>query len=191
MRKQKSFLRNNLSIAWVFLAVGVSFIPATLFGVLMMQPGMRAYVNGVPRIMTEQDVLMFRSIFGGVMGTVGIIMIIIGFVMFKRKSKRKKEIELLKREGMMVVADVTGCQIAETRFTTTVNGRRQIDYELTCSYTDVMGQTYLFTSDKLRKDPTPFLENGKVNVYCDRTNMKPYFVDIDGSIGLGSRIIEL
>ena len=192
MRKQKSFLRDNRWIvAMVFGIIGVGFLPIGILGGILPRYGMTAWVNGVYRQLTMNEVWMFRGIFGGTFGLIGFVFLIVALILLKRGSKRRKEIELLKREGMMVVADVTGCQSAETRFTTTVNGRHQIDYELTCSYTDVMGQTYIFTSDKLHKDPTPFLEDGKVNVYCDRTNMKPYFVDIDGSIGLGNRVIEL
>jgi len=191
MRKQKSFLTKKWSIAWTYLIMGILFIPGGFLGILGFRPGNYANINGVYRAVTESEALLFGLFFGGIFGGIGLASLIFGFITLKRGSKRKKEIELLKREGMMVVADVTGCEVAKSRIRVNVNGRTQVNYELTCSYQDLAGKTYILRSDLIRKDPTPFLEDGKVNVYCDRTNMKPYFVDIDGSIGLGSRVIEL
>jgi len=191
MRRQKSFLRDNRRIvAMVFGIIGVVFLPIGILGGILPRYGMTAWINGVYRQMTMNEVWMFRGIFGGVFGLIGLVFLIVAFVLLKGGSKRRREIELLKREGMMIVADVTGCE-QNINHAVRINGGAQINYELTCSHTDVMGQTFIFTSDPLRKDPTPFLQDSKVNVYCDRRAMNPYFVDIDESIGLGSRVFEL
>jgi len=194
--KQRSFLQNNSIVSLVFLIIGVTFLPPVIISTLIFRPGMMVTVNDVHRPATEADVLFFRLLFGGIFGGLGLIFLIIGIFLFLRRRKRRREMERLKREGSLVVADVISCEPTSIRFgsNTRYNNyhtRGRPLYHLRCSYQGISDETYIFKSDLLREDPTPYLDEGKVNVYCDREHMTPYFVDVDESIGLGSRVFEV
>jgi len=194
--KQRSFLQNNSIVSWVFLIIGGTFLPAGIIFTLIFRPGMMVTVNDVNRPATEADVLFFRLLFGGIFGGVGLIFLIVGIFLFLRRRKRRREMERLKREGSLVVADVISCEPTNIRIGGNISdndhhNRGRPLYHLRCSYQGIGNETYIFKSDLLREDPTPYLDEGKVNVYCDREHMTPYFVDVDESIGLGSRVFEV
>lgn len=189
--KQRSFLQNNSIVSLVFLINGAIFLPIGIIASLMMRPGMMITVNDVHRPATESDVLIARLLSGGISGGLGLIFLIIGIVLWMRRRKRRKEMERLKREGTLVIADAVSCEPSSIRIGNPRHHHGRILSYLRCSYQGIGGETYIFKSDLLRENPIPFLDEGKVNVYCDREHMTPYFVDVDESVGLGSRVFEI
>lgn len=185
--KQKSFLQSFSIIGLVFLLVGIPFlVVGIVMQVVPINPeNMNVYVNGVRQPATEATVSNFRLIFLAVFGILGIIFSIVGAVFMLRPARKRRMMERLKRDGQLFIAESIGLEPSQIR----VN--RKFLSRLRCSHITFAGETYIFKSDLLRTDPTPHLDEGKVNVYCDRENMKKYFVDIDGSVGLGSRVFEL
>jgi len=193
--RQRSFLQNKSIISLVLLLNGAIFLPIGIIVSLLIQPGMMITVNDVRRPATESDVLIARLLGGGIFGVLGLIFLIIGIVLLIRRGNRRREMERLKKDGTLVVADAVDCELSKVRVGGHVGrhgqqGFRSLCY-LRCSYQTLGGETYIFKSDLLREDPTPYLDDGKVNVYCDRVHMTPYFVDVDGSIGRGSRVFEV
>lgn len=185
--KQRSFLQKFSFVGLIFLGIGIPFL---IIGIVIQfipinPETMTVYRNGVRQIATEETVRVFRLIFLGVFGGLGLIFSVIGGILAFHPIRKRRRLEHLKREGALLVADAIGLEATHIR----VNHRR-LSY-LRCSYETPIGETYIFKSDLLRADPIPHLDDGKVNVYYERDNMKEYFVDVDGSIGLGSRFFEL
>jgi len=185
--KQRSFLQRFSFIGWIFLGIGIPFL---IVGIVMQlvpisPENMTVYRNGIRQPATEETVRIFRLIFLGVFGGLGLIFSTIGGAFALRPMSKRRRSERLKREGALLVAEAVGLEASQIR----VN-LRPLSY-LRCAYESPTGETYIFKSDLLRADPTPHLDEGKVNVYYDRENMRKYFVDVDGSVELGSRVFEL
>jgi hypothetical protein len=173
--KQRSFLLNTTGSDFLTLVFGAIFMSFSLIVILEEVEESRT------------DILIF--------GSIGLVIFIFGFVTLIRGMIRRREIKQLKRQNTFVIADVIGCKLSNIRVTKNKRRRNnhregQPVYYLRCSYQSIYGETYIFKSDLLNEDPTPYLK-GKVNVYCDEDYMKPYFVDVDGSIGLKNRVIEI
>lgn len=186
-KKQKSFLQ-NLSFIWIMLlSMGIVFAAVGIIMLLIpLSPeSMNLNVNGVPQAATDRDVFIFRMVFLGVFGTIGLGEIIAGLIVAARSNARRKMAERLKSEGVRIVAEATSGETSSVRLNYRYMER------LRCSYIGPGGKTYIFKSGYLRADPTPYLVDNKVTVYHDRDDISRYFVDIDGSVGLGSRVVEL
>lgn len=185
--KQKSF---HQSFGWfgaILFIMGIIFLGvAIVIQLIPMSPeDMRVYVNGVQQPATEDTVHMFRMIFLLVFGFIGLLLFIIGGIVIGRNAGQRRLAKQLKQEGAKLTAQAVECTPSMIR----VN--RRMTARLVCSHTALNGQTYIFKSGLLRQNPYPYLQQGKVYVYHDRNNMSRYFVDVDESIGLGSRVIEL
>ena len=185
--KQRSFLHKFPLIGVIFLGVGIPFL---ITGIIMQlvpisHENMTFYRNGIRQPATEETVRTLRLIFLGVFGGLGLTFSTVGSVFVLRLVGKRRRSERLKREGAFLVAEAIGLETSQI----SVN-YRPLSY-LRCSYESPTGETYIFKSGLLRTDPTPHLDDGKVNVYYDRENMSKYFVDVDGSVGLGSRVFEL
>jgi hypothetical protein len=143
---------------------------------------------------TISVVPLFALIFVGI----GVYLCIVVIVELIRAMIRLRKIKRLKRQGTFVIADVIECELfdigsrARTKHTRFPHHEvRQTYYYLRCSYQAIGGEVYVYRSDLLREDPIPYLNEGKVNVYCNKAYKKPYFVDVDGSIELGNRVFEI
>ena len=193
--RQRSMKVNMKFIGMIFAILGAVFIPVGFIGPLIFQPGRMVTINGAYRPLTEADAWI-GWLFGGIFWTIGVIFLMVGLVFLVRPAKRRREIERLKREGVRIEATVQSCEPSNIRLGVTTGGigdhggmGGRATYHLTCSYEDFHGTTYVFKSDLLREDPTPYLQDGKVVVYHDRGGMNPNYVDVDESIGLGSRVM--
>ena len=187
MSKRGSYLQSFMWVGVLLLVMGLLFGSvgvATQF--LITSPGdVNLTINGVRQPPTMETLhtarLLFLSIFGGF----GLLLTTPGLIICACAIGRRRLARRLKAEGVHMVANVVGYASSGVR----VNSRRL--ERLRCAYTDETGTTYVFKSGLLRVDPAPFLLQGKVDVYCDRDKMSRYFVDVDGSIGLGDRVVEL
>jgi len=187
MKRQRSFEQSFSWVSVMLLGMGVLFLGVAVMAQLVMTTpeSVHVTVNGVPLPPTEESLQTAHLIFGLTFGSVGFILLSIGAIVFVRRQMYLLRARRLMREGDCLSAIVLDCE------PTNVSVNRRPLLRLRCSYMDKKGITYIFKSAALRGDPTPFLPNGSVAVYCDRNDMSLYYVDVDGSIGLGNKVIEL
>lgn len=213
MRRKNTYLVNMQAVSYVLIGVGLLFLLSGLIPMFTIRPGVMVTINNVRRPATAEDVRLFQWLFGGIFGVVGGGMALTGWLLGLKKVRRRKEIARLQREGELVMATVIDCQrsavtvgsrgrgarrVARTRLFERSNDAQQLNrtgaratYYLRCAYEAPDGKKYVFTSDLLRDDPTALLEENQAHVYCDRVNHASYFVDVDASVGLGSRVFEV
>ena len=142
-------------------------------------------VNGVAQVSTEETVFFFRMVFLLSFGLIGLALVVIGLVMLIRARRKQALIERLRRGGSCLNALITEYVFFSTRVNEQRLGR------LYCIYTDMYGTTFVFKSDHLRMDPRPYLPQGQVLVYQDNYDPHCYYVDVEGSMGLGKNVVEL
>ena len=106
---------------------------------------------------------------------VGLIFLILGAV-FLIRSRRKQEMEReLKERGEAIYAEVTGVSL---NYSVSLNGRHP--YFVEACYRDPdSGEIHMFRSHDLQYDPTKFIKDQKVPVYCRGDDYKHYYMDID------------
>jgi len=187
MPKQKSFLMSFSWVAVMLMGMGLLFL--SLAVVMQLVPisfeDISTTANGVPQPTAANSVSAFRLAFLLAFGIPSLMLLSAGGIVGGCIAARKKRAKWLKTEGRCVSAQITECTPTNIR----VNYRYLM--RLKCAYTAPGGITYIFKSGTLRMDPMPYLTQGEVKVYYDRDNIKRYFVDVDGSVGVGSRVIEL
>lgn len=177
--RQKGFYYNFSWVGFLFLVLGLLFlIPAIGIQIMTIkESNFNLTINGVAQPYTPENVQKIRWLFLAIFGSFSLILLIISVVFIARNQFEKKQKEQLKQTGTLIMADVMECKYSSVR----VNHRSAL--QLICSYKNKQGEIFLFKSTSLRMDPTPYLENRKVNVYWDPQNKKKYFIDIDGSVG--------
>jgi len=183
----KSFLQSFIWVGVMLLAMGIGFFVLAIVVQLLpiASENIHTYINGELMPPTYDAADNFQLIFSLAFGLSGLGLIVAGAIVIFRKVAKKKLADQLKRNGACLIAealDYAGSNVS-------INGR--IVPRLVCAHTDSSGTTYIFKSDLLRLDPVPYLSDMMVNVYYDKNDMNRYFVDIDGSVGLGSRVVEL
>jgi len=191
MKKQRSFLQSFtwvgvmlLVMGGIFAAVGIitQFAPTAPESFTMVVNGVQA---GVQASAAAASLQMARLIYLLTFGLMGLTLMLTGAIIFGCGKMRRLREQRLKQEGDCLAARVVGQERTGAR-----SNYQQI-MRLRCAYTDEKGTTYIFKSRMLRSDPEPFLPNGMVNIYYDRNDMSRYFVDVDGSVGLGDKVVEL
>lgn len=184
--KQQSFIH---SFGWVaaMLAIigGALIVIALVIQVIPLDPEkITVNISGTRHPSTEETLDMFRRIFLLSFGIPGIGMLLTGGGVLAKRMSRLKTEEKMKKEGTHIEAEVTGYP------STFVEWGQRFLARLECTYTTIDGKSHVFKSRLLRADPSPFLENGKVNVYYNKENPKQYFVDVDGSIEPDDKFVE-
>ena len=184
---QKSLLQSFMWVGVMLLAMGfVFFVVAIIIQLLPIgSEDMYMYINGELVPPTNDTMFDFRWIFLFVFGIPGLGLIVAGATVIFKNVAKKKLAGQLKADGACLVAKVLDYADSNVY----ANGRGA--QRLVCAYTDSSGTAYIFKSELLRLDPVPYLSDMMVNVYYDQNDMGRYFVDIDGSVGLGSSMIEL
>ena len=177
--KKKGFYYHFSWIGILLLVLGFLFlIPAIGIQVMpIREEGLKLTINGIAQPYTPENVQKLRWLFLLIFGSFSLVLLISGFIFTIRNWYKKKQKEQLRQTGTLIMADVMECTYTSIR----INQRSAL--QLICSYKNKQGETFLFKSPSLRMDPTPYLENRKVNVYWDQQNKKKYFIDIDGSVG--------
>lgn len=185
--KPKSFLQSFTWIATALMIMGGVFLAiAIVIQLIPLNPEhITVNIDGVRQTSTEETLDMFRWIFLLSFGIPGSIMLVAGGIVAGQKVLRDKRDQRLKEDGVRVTAEVTGFENSFLR----VNHQRLP--RLQCAYKTLDGKTYIFKSRLLRLDPSAYLKDSKVQVYYDKDNMKRYFVDVDGSVGVGEKVIEV
>lgn len=186
-KKGKSFVQSFTWVGLLLLALGVVFIVvAAVMQLVPLSPAnMHMYTNGIQRPATEETVRIFRLVFLLTFGIIGLLLAIAGGIVAGQQAARRRRAKRLKKEGVRITAEVMDYSLSAVR----INYRFLT--RLRCAYKDSDGTTYIFRSDILRADPAPYLQQGQVDVYHDRNDISKYFVDVDGSAGLSSKIVEL
>jgi len=187
MRRRGSYLQNFTWVGVLLLLMGAVFLSvavATQF-LIAAPEDVNLSINGVRQPATQETLRTARMLFLGIFGGFGSVLAIPGIIICVLAKRRRLLERRLKAEGMCISANILEYVPSGVR----VNHRRL--ERMRCAYTDEKGITYIFKSSILWADPSPFLPQGKVDVYCDRDNISRYFVDVDGSVGLGDRVIEL
>lgn len=99
-------------------------------------------------------VLMLREPLLGLVAVPGVIFFVLGLAFLAAVSRRRRDRAWLAENGRTIQADIVGVQY-DTRVR--VNGRCPL--VLQCqAVTPVDGKVYVFESDSLWFDPTPFLD---------------------------------
>ena len=143
-------------------------------------------VNGVVQPSTEETAQYMRSRTFPLVGGIAVLMLSSGVYFIWLGKKNEKLALRLKQDGMRLTAKFTGFENGNIA----IKGQGTLKH-LQCAFADGVGNTYVFKSFLLQKDPTPFLTNGELLVYHEPGNMKVYFVDVDGSVNIaGNNIIE-
>jgi hypothetical protein len=183
----KSFLLSFIWVGIMLLSMGLVFAAtAMIIQTIPIRPeSIHTYINGELITSTYDTVRNFRLGFLLGFGIPGLGLIVAGVIIIFRKVAKKKLADHLKVNGAFVVAEIL--DYADSNVS--INGRPAL--RLVCAHTDSSGTTYIFKSGFLRLDPVPYLPDAMVNVYYDQNDMSRYFVDIDGSIELGSKVVEL
>jgi hypothetical protein len=185
--KAKSFIYEFTWVGIMLLSMGMLFLGIAL--VMQLVPlapeNVNLYYNGVRQPSTLETVEETRLLFGLIFGGLGVLLGCVGLIVAARKWIKRGRAERLKAYGTCVQAAVTGNEASAVRI------NHQYLTRLQCAYTGGDGVTYIFKSDSLRMDPTALLDEGMVTVYYDEYNMKHYFVDVDGSVGVGTKVVEL
>ena len=178
MEKKKSVLSNHIWIAYMLLGMGIVLIgTAIVLQFVHIAPeNVSLYSNGVKQVSTEESVTTARFISLLTLGISGLVFFIAGGIVAVCITSRKKRDVRLKQEGVCITALATECTGSAAR----INYRRL--QRLSCSYKAPNGTTYIFKSGFLRLNPIPYLQQGAVKVYHDRSDITHYFVDIDGSL---------
>ena len=153
--KQRSFLKNKSMMSLILLINAVVFLSTGIITPLLIQPGMIMTINDVRRPAIASDVRMIRILMGGSFGVIGLILLIIGIILLIRRNKRHREIEMLKREGTLIVAEVIACEVSHIRMGGSIGRERRHPndhhiggrplYYLRCSYQGLGGETYFIT----------------------------------------------
>ena len=185
--RHKSFLQSFMWVGVMLLAMGFAFFVVAIIVQLLPigSEDMYMYFNGELVHSTNDTTFDLRWIFLLAFGIPGLGLIVAGTTVIFKYVAKKKLAAQLKTDGACLVAEA--CDYADSNMS--VNG--SAIPRLVCAHTDSSGTTYIFKSELLRLDPVPYLSDMMVNVYYDKNDMSRYFVDIDGSVGLGSRLIEL
>ncbi|MDR0469433.1 MAG: hypothetical protein LBH09_05615 [Peptococcaceae bacterium] len=187
VRGKKSFLQSFTWVGFFLLAMGVIFlaIATTMQMIPMDVSDVHMYRNGLEMPATLESLKTFRLIFLLAFGIPGLVLLIIGGIVTMRGGAQRSLSRRLKEEGEHLIAEVT------SPIPTNVSVNHRALMRLQCAYLDADGTTFLFKSGILRADPTPFLNQGQVDVYYDRRDMSRYFVDVDGSAEMNTKVIEL
>lgn len=187
-KKQKSFLQSFTWVAMLLLAMGVVFlgVAAVMQLVPITPENLQSYRNGVLQPSADESVRTFRLVFLLTLGSVGLGLAAAGCIVAVCQGARRTLARRLKSEGARLTATAMDCAPS---YAVRVNYRYMM--RLQCAYKGPDGVTYIFKSGYLRVNPLPYLDQGKVTVYHDRNNMARYFVDVDGSAGLNTKIVEL
>lgn len=186
-KKVKSFLYTFTWVGGLLLFIGLALLTVGIvIQFIPMQPeNITAVVDGVRQPATEASIKTFRLIFLLAFGLVGLILTIAGTIVVGRTLRKNKLAKHLKENGVRVLAQWTENSPSSVR----VNNRQT--YVLRCIYAAPGGQTYIFKSGHLRMDPVPYLTDGQVYVYHAPDDIGRYFVDVDGSTGMGNKLVEL
>ncbi|MHC5248479.1 hypothetical protein [Enterococcus sp. LJL90] len=182
--KPKSFVYRFSWVAILLAALSLIFIGvAVIMQVVPIDSDhFNLSVNGVRQTYNSENLRTFRLIFLAAFGGIGGVLLLVAVILFARSARKNRRIENLRATGKKVLAEVVDYNFSGV----TVNNRRAT--YLICSYQAKSGEHLNFKSPLLRRDPTPYLPNGEVIVYYDKTNLKNYFVDIDGSM---EKVVEL
>jgi len=185
--KGKSFLQSFTWVGVMLLLMGLAFLSvAIVIQLIALRPeDISYYKNGIRQPSSEETVSFFRLIFLLAFGLVGLGLSIGGGVCLRRAAGRRSQARQLKARGVYLTACVTDYEPSAIR----INNRSVA--RIRCAYDAPDGRTYVFKSGLLRMDPYPFLIEGQLRVYYDPNNMSRYFVDVDESAGVGTRMIEL
>lgn len=106
---------------------------------------------------------------------IGLIFLILGAVFLVRSRRRKEMEQELKARGEVIYAEVTGVSL---NYSITLNGRHP--YYVEACYRDPdSGTIHMFRSHDLQFDPTKFIMDQKVPVYCRGDDYRHYYMDID------------
>lgn len=166
---------------WVrilLLGLGVLLlIPAIIMQILPMGPNsFNLTINGIPQPYNDQNLQIFRGIFLAAFGIPSMILIIVSVILFILSRRKRNQEEHLKKYGELLKAG----NIDFIYSAVWVNYSPTM--RLVCSYTTSKGENIGFKSKILRYDPTPYLLEDNINVYCDQYDKNRYFVDVEGSM---------
>lgn len=138
-----------------------------LLGTIFLLLGLVFVLLGTGLVLTAKEPVLL--VFAGV----GILFFFVGIGMLGALSRQRKLRLWLEQNGRIIDADIAGVQY-DTRVR--VNGRCPL--VLQCQAVNPAdGKVYVFESDSLWFDPTPFLENrDKMPVLVDPDNYHRYQV---------------
>ena len=176
--RRGSFVQSLAWAGYLLLAMGAVFlaIAAVTQFVPLNPENINLSGNWANRLSGSEIVRRGRLILLLVFGLIGLGLAAAGAAIAGRDRAQRALSRRLKAEGVCLNAEVVEC------IQTMVHvGSRNL-LRLRCVYAAPGGKTIPFKSRLLRADPTPYLKKGRVSVYCDRGDMRKYYVDVDGSV---------
>ena len=185
--KNKGFIQDYAWVGLMLLVLAAIFASvAIVMQIVPINPeSVHVFIGRVRQPQTIETVDALRRIMLLVFGILGAVMGAAGIIIILRAGARRAMTQALKETGAAIAAYVTGMAAASVPVNARYRGGR-----LMCTG-EIDGQAYIFKSDPLRLNPMPYLNQGQVTIYYDPGNLRSYFVDVDGSAGIGSEIIEL
>lgn len=163
----KSIMMNMRWVVWLLLGLGVLFIT---IGVTV-----GFFVQGFEN---ETDARVFRYVFISVFAGIGAIMVLIGAAIEYGIRRNEAVKEQLISQGNFAWAEIVDIM---PQYFLRVN---QVPFVLRCMLR-LDGQNYILKSKLLRFNPQSLLPKGKVKAWYDPSNIRKYYIDIDGSVDQG------
>lgn len=124
----------------------------------------------------EAKINGFFSLWGGtaILGGLGSVFFIIGFGIISVSTLKDRDVKLLKKRGVPVVAKF---QSVEINRSLEVNGRSP--YQILAQWKNpVTSELHIFNSENLWFDPTDHINQEEITVLIEKDNPKKFYVDV-------------
>ena len=131
-------------------------------------------LGGLNEPASEETVTIVKWMLLLSLGPIGAVLMLFGLAFVVVLAAKRGQNKRLCENGERISAQAIGVRY--------VGGGR---CRLLCEHTDALGTLHEFLSVTLCANPMENLPGGRVFVFCDASNMRRYFVDVDGSAGLG------
>ncbi|MBZ4042169.1 DUF3592 domain-containing protein [Flavobacterium hibisci] len=129
-----------------------------------------------PENPNKAEINSFDTLYLGVsvLGFIGSVFFLTGFLFFRSDDTKQKKIKFLKQGGKQIATKFIDVQL---NLSTTVNDSHP--YFICSEWEDIKtNKKYFFESDDIWFDPTEYLKTDEIKVLIDPKNPERYYMDI-------------
>ncbi len=122
------------------------------------------------------EINSFFSLWGAatVLGLLGSVFFIIGFSIIVLARRKRRKIQVLKKNGVPIKAEVTGVAI-----NTSVQANGRSPYQIVSQWQNpATSKIHVFSSENIWFDPSDYILGEQITVLIERNNPEKYYVDI-------------